>query len=428
MHFPSVSALLLVQLTVILAVSRAMGWVARLIRQPQVIGEIVAGLVLGPSLLGWVWPGAYAALFAEPASLQGLNLLAQLGVLLFLFLVGLEFDADAIRPHALSAGAISVSGMLFPFVLGFGVAFPLRHLFEPIAGHGFLPSALFMGVAMSVTAFPVLARIISEWKLQQTIEGRLSLAAAAVGDVIAWMLLALVVAFASQDDHGPRPLTIAGLTVAFVLVMLVVVKPLLKLVQDHLHREGERTGGMAFLLLVAILSGFVTEMIGVHALFGAFVAGLVMPKHDRFVRNVSLRMESVVVTLLLPPFFVYAGLKVDLRQLLHADMIGYTVLLTAIACVGKIAGAGLAARLTGIGTRPSMMIGVLMNTRGLMELIILTVGLQLGVINHVVYGMMVVMALATTAMTAPVIHLLVSRSAEVDVPEVVSTPSPREQK
>lgn len=411
MPFASPLALLLLQLAVILALSRAIGQLFARFRQPQVIGEIVAGLMLGPSLFGWAWPGAYGNLFADKAAMSSLGMLAQIGVLLFLFVVGLEFDPHLIRQRGKAAAAISISGICVPFLLGFGIAFPLRHVFDASQHAHFLPSALFMGAAMSVTAFPVLARIVQEWNLQRTEEGGVAIAAAAVDDVLAWTLLAIVVAFApSTADAGHSaisPVKILCWAGAYVLVMLFAVRPLLACSCRRFHRQPSVV--LAILMVAMLLSAFATEQIGVHALFGAFVAGLVAPKHAKLVESIKVRIESLVLVFLLPIFFAYAGFKVDLRQLLHWDMAGYTALLTVLACAGKLGGSSLAARLSGMDVKESVLVGILMNTRGLMELIILTVGLQLGVINQRVYGMMIVMALVTTAMASPLIQLLRGR-------------------
>lgn len=409
-------ALLLLQVAVILALSRAMGLLFARFRQPQTIGEILAGLMLGPSLLGWAWPSASGALFGNAASVATLNLLAQLGVLLFLFVVGLEFDPEMIRRRGRAAAAISVCGIAVPFALGFAITFPLRHLFPGIADKDFFATALFMGAAMSVTAFPVLARIVSEWNLQKTEEGQLSIAAAAVDDVLAWTLLAVVVAFAPHPAgatngigaHAPNPAAVLGYAALYVAAMWFVVRPLLSKVYARLTRDDDSTSMavLAVLVVTMLLSAFATEQIGVHALFGAFVAGLITPKRAKLIHDVTLRIEGIVLVLLLPIFFVIAGLKVDLRTLLNWDMLGYTALLTSVACVGKLGGTTAAATLSGLPARQSVMVGILMNTRGLMELIILTVGLQLGVINATVYGMMIVMALVTTGMAAPMIAIL----------------------
>ncbi|MBC7783933.1 MAG: cation:proton antiporter [Burkholderiales bacterium] len=413
MKDPGQLAILLLQIATIIALSRAMGMLFSKFRQPQVIGEILAGIMLGPSLLGWVWPAASTWLFPAGASMTVLSMLAQVGVLLFLFLVGLEFDPEILRQRGKTAAAISISGIVVPLALGFAATYPLRSLFDPAQQAHLFPTALFMGAAMSVTAFPVLARIVTEWNLQRTEEGGLAIAAAAVDDVLAWTMLAAVVAFApataiSHGDAGPMLKLL--LAVAYVGAMLLIVKPFLKRIEAVFDRQGSVTPGLlAILLLTLLLSSFTTEMIGVHALFGAFVAGLIMPKRNKFVHAVTLRLETFSLVFLLPTFFAFAGLKADLRTMLDPTMIGYTLLIILIACVGKLGGVSLAARWTGLSVRKSVTLGVLMNTRGLMELIILTVGLQLGVINQRVYSMMVIMAIVTTAMAAPLIQLLMPR-------------------
>ena len=411
MSFASPVALLLAEIAVVLAATSAMGSLFVRLRQPRTIGEIVAGLMLGPSLLGWVWPGAFQTIFTNPAGLNTLNMLAQIGVILFLFLVGLEFDAQLVRKRGRAAAAISISGICVPFVLGFGVTYPLAHLFGAERQQSIFSVAMFMGAAMSVTAFPVLARIVTEWNLQRTEEGGLAIAAAAVDDVLAWTLLAVVTAFAPSAAGGGAHASSAGVvlgwTALFIATMWFLVRPLLARLYRFASPDGTIGSGMlALTLLVMLASALATETIGVHALFGAFIAGLCMPKRGAFAHEITSRLESTAVIFMLPLFFAYAGLKVDLRQLLHWNMIGYTALLTAIASLGKLGGTSVAAMATGLSPRKSLLVGVLMNTRGLMELIILTVGLQLGVLNETVYGMMVIMALVTTGAAAPLINLL----------------------
>lgn len=406
-------AVLLMQIAVILALSRAMGMLFARFRQPQVIGEILAGILLGPTLLGWTLPGVFKWLFGDPSSLTVLNMLAQVGVLLFLFLIGLEFDPRVLSRRGKSAAAISVSGILVPFTLGFCATYLMRAMFHADAQANLFPTALFMGAAMSVTAFPVLARIVTERNLQKTEEGGLAIAAAAIDDVLAWSMLAIVVAFAgSHDGHG-GPAKVITLAAIYVVVMWALVRPFLRRIEAvYLRQNTVSPGLLAVLLLTMLLSAFATESIGVHALFGAFVAGLVMPKREKFVHDVTLRLETFSTIFLLPTFFAFAGLKADLRQMLHPDMLGYMSVIICIACAGKLGGASIAAYSTGLGRRKSLTLGVLMNTRGLMELIILTVGLQLKVIDQRVYGIMVVMALVTTAMAAPLIQLLLPRIAK----------------
>jgi Kef-type K+ transport system membrane component KefB len=420
MKDPYLLAILLAQLAVIIALSRVMGMLAARLRQPQVIGEIVAGILLGPTLLGWAWPWASQRLFPEGTSTDVLSMVAQLGVVLFLFLVGLEFDPKILKRRGKSAAAISVSGIVVPFGIGFGATYALMHLFDPEHQDNPLPTALFMGAAMSVTAFPVLARIVTERNLQKTDEGGMAIAAAAVDDVLAWTMLAAVVAFVPGGEAGLPPYLKLTLAVVYVAVMLAVVRPFLLQVEKVVERQGRLSAGViAVLMLTLLASSFATEMIGVHALFGAFVAGFVMPKGQRFVEAVTERLESFALVFLLPAFFAYAGLKADLRDVFDLSLIGYTVLIIALACAGKLGGCMIAARVTGMGWRSSFTLGVLMNTRGLMELIILTVGLKLGVINDKIYSMMVVMALVTTGMAAPLLQLLLPARQKERTPDKV---------
>ncbi|HEX8342285.1 MAG TPA: cation:proton antiporter [Tepidisphaeraceae bacterium] len=406
-------AILLAQIAVILGIARLMGMAAGRLRQPQVIGEILAGILLGPTLLGWVWPAGYGWLF-PPGNMIILNSVAQLGVIVFLFLVGLEFDPKIVERHGKAAVVISISGIAIPFVIGFAATYGLLELFDEKHRADPFPTALFMGAAMSVTAFPVLARIVAERNLAKTIEGSMAIAAAAVDDVLAWTMLAVVVAFVPGGGDSTGPLTRIGLALAYVCLMLFVVRPFLRRLELIFDRSGRLSANVvAILLFVLLCSALSTELIGVHALFGAFVAGFVMPKGNRFVHALTEKLETFAIVFLLPTFFAYAGLKADLRDILHWNTLGYTLLIIALACVGKFGGGVLASRAMGMTWHQGLTIGVLMNTRGLMELIILTVGLQLGVINRTVYGMMVVMALATTAMAGPLLQLLMPRRAVV---------------
>lgn len=397
-------ALVLVQIGAILLLSRLMGALFARLRQPQVVGEMLAGIVLGPSLLGWI--AGPNPLFPTE-SLANLYVLSQLGVVLFLFLVGLEFDPTLVRGRGKAAVAISVGCVALPFLLGFGLTWFIRDVFDESQRQSLFPSALFVGAAISVTAFPVLARILSERDLTRSRVGLLSITAAAVNDVLAWTMLAVVVAFAPGEGHaGPLlPLWRILGTGAYVALMVLLVRPLLRRVDAIYERQGRLSQNVvAAIFLLLLASAAATEFIGVHALFGAFVAGTVMPKGSRFVRHLSEKLEDVTVVFLLPVFFAYVGLQTDVRNVFAIDNVGTTLLIMGAACGGKILGAAVPARWLGSSTRESLAIGVLMNTRGLMELIILTVGLGLGVINNAVYGMMVVMAIVTTAMTTPLLE------------------------
>lgn len=403
--------LLLVQVGVIIALARAMGLLFARMRQPQVIGEMLAGILLGPTLLGAI--ATPNPLFPE-SSIGNLETLSQFGVVLFLFLVGLEFDPGHIRGRGRAAAAISGTSVAVPFAMGFGLAYLMKPIFSADQQANMLPSALFLGAAISVTAFPVLARILAEQNLTRTRIGVITIAAAAFNDVIAWVLLAVVVAMVptSEGNGGMSPWARLGLAMVFVGLMIFAVRPLLKRVEAVFDRQGRLSQNLlAAVFLVVMFAAAATEGIGVHALFGAFIAGTVMPKKSAFVRELTDKLEDFTVIVLLPLFFAYAGLKTDLRTIFDGGGGMYMALVIGVACAGKFFGAAVPALLTGHTARESLSIGALMNTRGLMELIILTIGLQLDVITPQLFGIMVVMALLTTGMTAPLLALINPRTA-----------------
>ncbi|HEX8914878.1 MAG TPA: cation:proton antiporter, partial [Humisphaera sp.] len=408
--------ILLLAVAVILAVSRLTGYLAARVNQPQVVGEMIAGIALGPSLLGLIsdWLVARGtlsfrlsdALFPKESVLS-LGLLAQLGVIFFLFLVGLELDPKLLRNKGHAAVVISHASIVAPFLLGCGLAlFLYPRLFNDTPAMRFTPVALFMGAAMSITAFPVLARILTERNLHKTRLGAVAITCAAVDDVTAWCMLAVVVGVARAEGPGPALWT-TGLSAVYVLGMFFVVRPFLARLQKVHDRQGRLSlGATALVLGLVLISAWTTEKIGIHALFGAFLMGAMMPKGTQFVRTLTEKLEDFVVALLLPIFFAYTGLKTQIGLLNTWELWGYTGLIIAVACLGKFGGSAVAGRACGLGWRESSVIGTLMNTRGLMELVILNVGLSLGVITPAVFAMMVIMALATTAMTAPVLHYL----------------------
>lgn len=403
MHTSAVFVLL-VQLALILAASRSMGALAIRIGQPRVVGEMLAGIVLGPSLFGLFAPELWSMVFPAD-SVALLDVLAQLGVILFLFLIGLELDPSILRNRGQAAFAISNASIVAPFLLGAAsTLFLYPILFNDTARMSFAPVALFMGAAMSVTAFPVLARILSERSLQRTEVGVVAISSAALNDVTAWCMLAFVVAIGRAEGMLPGLVT-AGLTALYVLGMLYGVRPLLRRLEVVYERQERRTHRvLAMVLLATLLSAAVTELIGIHALFGAFLMGAIMPKGTEFVRAVTGRLEDLVTTFLLPIFFAYAGLRTQIGLLDGPELWWMTAGIVAVACLGKFGGAAIAARVSGMGWRESSAVGILMNTRGLMELVILTIGLEIGVITPAVFAMMVIMALATTVMTTPALH------------------------
>lgn len=391
---------LLTQIGVILLCGRLLGLVFRRLGQPSVIAEIVAGILLGPSLLGAISPEALTALFPD-STLAVLGTTSQLGLVFFMFLVGLEFDLGLLRGQGRTSLAISNAGIVVPFALGGLLSIPLHPMLAP-AGVARLPFGLFMGAAMSVTAFPVLARILAERQLIRTRIGAITLASAALDDVTAWCMLAVVVAIAGADGVLPAVQTTA-LAALYVVVMWKGVRPILA-------RLGPRAGHVVssdliagvFLLLLA--SASVTEWIGIHALFGAFLFGTVVPR-ERGLANVLIeKIEDLVTLVLLPIFFAYSGLRTQIGLLDTPGAWGTAAVIIAVATLGKFGGTAMAARLTGLDTRSAAAVGVLMNTRGLMELVVLNIGLDLKVISPELFAMMVVMALVTTLATSPVLE------------------------
>lgn len=396
--------LLLLQMAVIIALAKVLGLVARRMGQPAVIAEIVAGIMLGPSLLGRFAPTLMAELFPTD-SLGTLRLFSQFGLIVFMFLVGLEFDPRLLRGKAHSSVAISASSIALPFLLGGGLGAALHRTTAP-AGVGVVPFALFIGVSMSVTAFPVLARILSERNLMSSRVGSIAIACAAVDDVTAWCVLAFVVAAARAHSAAEAVLT-TGLTVGFIVGMVWVVRPLATRVTARLREPTDvTTGVMSLVFIVMLLAAAATEAIGVHALFGAFLFGAVLPKEGALATRLAERIETVAAQLLLPLFFAFSGLRTEITLLDSAGAWATTALVIVVATVGKFGGSTLVARLTGLRWREASAVGVLMNTRGLMELVVLNIGLDLGVISPVVFAMLVVMALVTTLATSPVLRAI----------------------
>ncbi|MEU0671733.1 cation:proton antiporter [Streptomyces sp. NPDC006172] len=390
---------LLVAVPVVILACRAGAQILRRLDQPPVVGEILVGILLGPSLLGWVWPGAQGWLFPQTA-LPYIGVLGNLGLLVFMFLVGLELDLKSLRGNSRTAVAVSQAGIALPLLLGTLLALVMYGEFAP-EGTRKLPFVLFIAVSMSITAFPVLARILTDRGLYRTGVGALAMASAAVDDVSAWCLLAAVVAVTKSNSPMEAVLT-AGYAVAFVAVMFLVVRPLLA--KWGARAERRYADGVVLVVLFSGLSlaAYATDRIGVHALFGAFLFGVVTPRGSRRIEATAARVRAFTVPVLLPLFFVSTGLKTDVgllgssgTQWLWAGAV------LAVAVVGKFGGGSLAARLSGRDWRDSMSLGALMNCRGLTELIVLNIGLGLGVIGPGLFTILVLMALVTTAMTTP---------------------------
>lgn len=408
--------LLIAQIATILIVARLMGWLFRKLHQPAVIGEMVAGIMLGPSLFGWVAPAVSITLF-PPESLGSLNSLSQVGILLFMFLVGLELDLKQLREMGRAAVVTSQVSIIAPFVLGFTLAFYLYPRLSDTSVN-FTGFALFMSIAMSVTAFPVLARILTERNLLRDRVGALAITCAAVNDGAAWIILAgIIVIVRSSGLSLQLWMTLAGLG-AFVLAMLMIVKPALQRLAALYERRGSFThDSLALILLVLLASGWVTESLGVHALFGAFLAGVVMPRHHGLSAELWQKLEALTVTLLLPLYFAFTGLRSSFLLIVGAKMWFYCALIIGLAIIGKLGGAMVAARINGMSWRESAAVGVLMNTRGLVELIILNIGLDLGILSPPLFSIMVLMALVTTFMTSPLLSWIYpERLVQVETP------------
>ncbi len=396
-------ALLAAQISVIILVSRVVGSLAAITGQPRVIGEVVAGILLGPSLLGWAAPGIAASLFPA-ASFGALYALSQLGLVLFMFMVGLQLDVQELRHQGPAAILISHASIATPMALGGLLALYLYPRLSS-ASVNFVSFALFMGAAMSVTAFPVLARILSERGLMGSRMGTMAIACAAIDDVTGWCVLAYIVGrVRTTQSSFPLPVMIAGLLL-FCAVMGWGMRTPLARVERVYSKNGELPDNWkALLLLFLMISALVTEALGFHLLFGAFLAGAVMPKQREFVAYVVGKFESLTVLLLLPLFFAYTGLRTNIGQLKGYAMWWYCLLIVLVAVTGKVGGTGIAARLGGMNWRESLSLGALMNTRGLMELVVLNIGLEIQVISQELFSMMVVMAIATTMMTPPLLH------------------------
>jgi Kef-type K+ transport system membrane component KefB len=397
-------SILLLQVIVILIVARLFAAFFRRIHQPPVMGEIVAGLVLGPSVLGWLSPGTMALLFPPP-SMTTLSLLGQIGVVLFMFVVGMELDLEHLREKVSAALMVSHASIIVPFLLGAALSLVLYASLAP-ANTSFTAFALFMGIAMSITAFPVLARILEDRGLSQSPLGRTALACAAIGDFTAWCMLAFVIAIVKSHGLAASTVTIV-LVLFFISVMFFVVKPRFgKLIESRVNDPKNTRRLLAGILAFVLACAWLTESAGIHALFGAFVAGMVMPSMAGFRLFLKEKLESFSSAALLPLFFAFTGLRTEIRLL--NDWSGWLICLAiiAVAVTGKLGGSTLMARWTRMSWRDSFSIGALMNTRGLIELVVLNIGYDLGILSARIFVMMVIMALVTTLMTAPLLSLL----------------------
>lgn len=396
--------ILLIQIIAVLLMVRLFGYLFSRIGQPGVIGEIVAGIVLGPSVLGFFFPEAFHFLFPVH-SLTNLELLSQVGLILFMFVIGLELDFSVLKNKINETLVISHAGILVPFFLGILSSYWIYETYA--AAHtSFLPFALFIGISMSITAFPVLARIIQERNLTKTPLGTLTIASAANDDVTAWCLLAIVIAI-SKAGSFVSALYSVGLAVVYIAVMFLVVRPFLKKVGEvYANQEAINKTFVAFILLILIISSCITEVIGIHALFGAFMAGVVMPPNLGFRKVMMGKVEDISLVFFLPLFFAFTGLRTEIGLINSPDLWMVCFLLIAVAVAGKLGGCAIAARLVGESWKDSLTIGTLMNTRGLMELIALNIGYEMGVLPPSIFVILVIMALVTTFMTTPLLHLV----------------------
>ncbi len=405
MELDEIAAFVFIDIAVIMVVARLMGALFKRLHQPPVVGEILAGILLGPTLLGRL-PGNLTEEVFPLEVRPFLNVLAQLGLIIFMFIVGLELDMKLIRGKERLAAVISVSSIVLPFGLGVLLATILQSRHDGVPGAAnFWPFALFIGASMSVTAFPVLARILAERGMYRTTIGTLALACAAVDDILAWSLLAVVVAVVESSGVWDLP-RILALSLGFVVFSFRVVKPQLERLAAHHRRTGRLSANALSVVLIGVLvSSFVTSAIGIHSIFGAFLFGVIMPREgtNELFREILERLEQVSVLVLLPVFFIATGFGVDVGGL-SGDNLGELGLILAVACVGKFVGAAVAARAQGLVPRRAAAIGILMNTRGLTELVILNVGVSKGILDGELFTMLVIMALFTTIITSPLLR------------------------
>lgn len=412
-------AILLAQIVTIIIVARFFGWMFRKIGQPTVIGEIIAGIVLGPSLLGMYFPEFSSALFPV-ASLGNLQFLSQIGLILFMFVIGMELDLKVLKNKANEALVISHASIIIPFSLGVALAYFVYRRFAP-EGVEFLSFSLFMGIAMSITAFPVLARIVQERGIHKTKIGTIVITCAATDDITAWCILAAVIAIVKAGSFLSS-LYIIGLAFTYVLVMILVVKPFLKRIGDLYGTKNKLNKPVvAIFFLTLILSSYATEIIGIHALFGAFMTGAIMPDIAKFRAIFINKVEDVSVILMLPLFFVFTGLRTQIGLINDPYLWEITGWIILVAVAGKFFGSAIAARFVGQNWHESLTIGALMNTRGLMELVVLNIGYDLGVLTSEIFTMMVIMALVTTFMTGPALDLInyIFKTKDVFIPDEI---------
>jgi Kef-type K+ transport system membrane component KefB len=413
-HDAGVMLHVLIALALIVAAARVGGILFRFIHQPAVVGEIIAGILLGPSLLGRVWPAGFAYIL-PPTVAPLLDVLAQIGIILYMFLVGLELDPKLVAKHGRESVAISHASIITPFLLGTMLALVL-YRDEGAAGIPFTGFSLFMGLAMSVTAFPVLSRMLNDLGLSKTPLGVTALTCAAVDDVTAWCLLAFVVGVA--EARGSHGLITVAMSIAYIAFMILLVRPpMLRLAMQQENADRLTQGIVAVIFVLLLASALTTELIGIHAMFGAFALGAIIPSDSKVAREMTAKLEDVLVVLLLPTFFALTGLRTRIGLVSGTQAWLLCGLVILVASVGKFGGSFVAARLNGMNWSDASAMGVLMNTRGMAELIVLNIGLQIRVINPRVFAMLVIMSLVTTVATTPILYLIKGRdlaTAEAD--------------
>lgn len=397
-------SILLLQIAIILSAVKIFGWICQKLGQPSVVGEIIAGIVLGPSLLGLYFPDTSAFIFPK-VSLYNIEILSQIGLILFMFIVGLELNIKTIKKKATEAVIISHASIIFPFALGFILAYFMYEQFSH-ENVPFISFALFMGIAMSITAFPVLARIVHEKGINKTSLGPIVITCAAIDDITAWCILAAVIAIVKAGSFTSS-LFVILVAIAYVVFMFRIVRPFLRRMAENWSSKKLMSKSLLIIyFLILFLSSYATEVIGIHALFGAFVAGVIMPTGMNFRENLTQKIEDIALVIFLPLFFVYTGLRTEIGLLNDANLWMACLVIIIVAITGKFWGSALSARFVGLNWRDSTIIGTLMNTRGLMELVVLNIGLDLGVLTPEVFAMMVVMALVTTFMTSPSLSII----------------------
>jgi Kef-type K+ transport system membrane component KefB len=404
----TVVANFLIAVVVIMLTARLFGWLAVKIAQPRVMGEVVAGIVLGPTLFGAIAPNLQADVFPVDV-IPVIGIVANLGLVFYMFLIGLELDPRQLRGRVTQALTISNSSVAIPMLLGIAIAVPIYKLLAP-ADTRFVAFAVFMGVAMSITAFPVLARILVERRMLKNVVGATTISAAAIDDLTAWFLIAFAIAVATSGG-APEVIRTIALALGFCAVMFFLVRPLIGRVSTAYDEAGRVPGGWIVAIFAAVLlSAYTTETIGVAVIFGAFIMGLVMPRHAGLTEDVTGRIEDFVLILLLPLFFAFTGLKTNVGLLNQGELWLITLALIGVAIVGKMVGAVTAARIVGYNWHASSVIGTLMNTRGLTELIVLGIALDEGVISQALFAALVLMALVTTFMAGPLLRILDPRN------------------